>query len=325
MDEFDAIARFFRPLAGNPEALGLIDDAALLPGRRGHELVVTADAIVEGVHFLADDPPNLVAKKLLRVNLSDLAAKAAEPYGYLLTVAWSPSWGEVKRAGFARGLGEDQAAFGLKLFGGDTVSTPGPMTASVTMLGWVPTGRMVRRSGAVAGNVILVSGTIGDGYLGLRAARGELDLSPEVNAYLIGRYRLPEPRVALRSALRRYASAAADISDGLLADAGHIGEACGLGVEIELDAVPISKAAGDCLSREGGGERIRRLVRLATGGDDYEVVCSAPADRSKSLIAAALAAGVQLTAIGRMTEGTGVTVIHQGRPIAVDSLGWRHP
>ncbi|MDP9103658.1 MAG: thiamine-phosphate kinase, partial [Pseudomonadota bacterium] len=151
MDEFDSIARLFRPLATAPEALGLMDDAAVLTSRLGFELVVTADAIVEGVHFLPDDPPELVARKLMRVNLSDLAAKAAEPYGYMLTVAWSPAWDEARRAAFARGLGEDQAAFGLKLFGGDTVATPGPMTASVTMFGWVPQGRMVRRSGAQVG------------------------------------------------------------------------------------------------------------------------------------------------------------------------------
>ena len=199
MEEFDSIARLFRPLAAEPEALGLMDDAALLPIRPGHELVVTADAIVEGVHFLTDDPLELVAKKLLRVNLSDLAAKAAEPYGYLLTVAWSPAWDEARRTGFAKGLGEDQAAYKLKLFGGDTVSTPGPMTASVTMLGWVPTGRMVKRAGARAGDVLLVSGTIGDAYLGLKALQAGRTDCPE----LVERYRLPQLQPMPRTQPRR--------------------------------------------------------------------------------------------------------------------------
>jgi len=173
LDEFGEIARLFRPLASSPEALGLLDDAAVLTWRSGHELVVTADAIVEGVHFLPQDPPHGVAQKLLRVNLSDLAAKAAEPYGYLLTVAWPSHWDEPKRTAFARGLREDQTRFGLTLLGGDTVFTPGPMSASVTMLGWARTGEMVKRSGAKAGDILLVSGSIGDGYLGLRAAKGE--------------------------------------------------------------------------------------------------------------------------------------------------------
>ena len=345
MDEFDSIARLFRPLADSPEALGLMDDVALLPVRVGWDLVVTADAMVEGVHFLTDDPPGLVARKLLRVNLSDLAAKAAEPYGYLLTVAWSPSWDEVKRAAFARGLGEDQARYGLKLFGGDTVSTPGPMTASVTMLGWVETGKMVRRSGAREGDLILVSGTIGDGYLGLKAAQGELDLPAANLEYLAGRYRLPEPRVQLREALQRHASAAADVSDGLLADAGHIGEASGLGVSIELERIPLSNAARLVLRQaqdeaggasddhrrkphpepvEGRGFRADPLLRLATGGDDYDIVCTASPTEVDALIAAANAVGIPMTVIGRMVEGQGVRVTFQGQAVAVESLGWRH-
>lgn len=323
LDEFDSIARLFRPLATSPEALGLRDDAAVLPSRPGFDLVVTADAVVEGVHFLADDPPDLVARKLLRVNLSDLAAKAAQPYGYMLTVAWSPAWDEERRAGFARGLGEDQAAFGLKLFGGDTVSTPGPMTASVTMFGWVDNGRMVKRSGARAGDVLLVSGTIGDGYLGLKAARGELALSAEDMAWLAGRYRLPEPRNALREALLAHATAGADVSDGLLADAGHIGEASGLAVEVALDRLPLSPPALAYL--KSAHERTSGAVlALATGGDDYEVVCTTAPDRADALIALAASAGVSLTVIGHMIEGQGVRATFDGEPVALHALGWRH-
>ncbi len=289
-----------------------MDDAAILPPRPGFDLIVTTDAMVEGVHFLADDPPDLIARKLLRVNLSDLAAKAAEPYGYLLTVAWSPAWDEARRAAFARGLGEDQAAFGLKLFGGDTVSTPGPMSAGATLFGWVETGRMVRRSGARAGDAVLVSGTIGDGGLGLKAARGDLDLPAADLAYLAGRYRLPEPRLALRSALLRYASAAADVSDGLLADAGHIGEASGLGVEIDLDRLPVSPAAARLPAQ---------ALALATGGDDYEVVCTAAPADVEPLIAAA---GMPMTVVGRVVDGQGVAARLHGHAVAPDRLGWRH-
>ena len=151
VDEFDWIARHLRPLAaGAPEALGLLDDAAVIPARPGFDLVVSKDAIVEGVHFLADDPLDLVAGKLLRVNLSDLAAKGAEPYGYFLAIAWPAVCGWPARRAFVEGLRRDQHAFGLKLFGGDTVATPGPLTASVTIMGWVPAGRMIRRAGAKA-------------------------------------------------------------------------------------------------------------------------------------------------------------------------------
>jgi len=188
VDEFEAIAALFRPLTGGaPEAAELLDDAAFLPARPGYELVITKDAIVEGVHFLPDDPPDLVARKLLRVNLSDLAAKAAEPFGYVLAVAWPGRWGARERAAFARGLADDQAEFGVRLLGGDTVSTPGPMTASVTALGYAPEGRAVRRSGARPGQGVYVSGTIGDGWLGLRAAQGELELPAAAAAALARR------------------------------------------------------------------------------------------------------------------------------------------
>lgn len=316
MDEFESIARLFRPLAASPEALGLQDDAALLPSRAAHEQVVTADAIVEGVHFLPDDPPDLVARKLLRVNLSDLAAKGAEPYGYLLTVAWSPLWGAERRAAFAQGLGEDQALYGLKLFGGDTVSTPGPMTASVTMMGWVPEDGMVKRSGARAGDAVLVSGTIGDGDLGLKAARGELDLPADDLAWLADRYRLPRPRLELREVLRRYATAAADVSDGLLADAGHIGEASGIRVEVELDRMPLSRAARLVLRQ--AQDEARGLLDLATGGDDYEIVCTAAPQDAPALIEAGF------TIVGRAADGEGVAVTFRGHPMAPERTGWRH-
>ncbi len=316
MDEFESIARLFRPLAeGAPEALGLMDDAALLPQRQGYELVVTTDTLVEGVHFLADDPPDAVAQKLLRVNLSDLAAKAATPYGYLLTTAWPQDWDEPRRATFARGLAHDQTRFGIGLFGGDTVSTPGPLCVGATLFGWVEAGRMVRRSGARVGDLLFVSGTIGDGWLGLKAASGGFAGSAEDGAYLARRYRLPEPRLALRDALARHASAAADVSDGLLADAGRIAEASRVGVEVDLDRLPLSGAA----QRAGAS-----LLDLATGGDDYEIVSTTRPQDAAAFRAAALAARVCVTEVGRVVEGLGVSAQISGRTVALERTGWRH-
>jgi thiamine-monophosphate kinase len=317
VDEFDFIARLMKPLTqGAPEALGLLDDAALIPPRAGFELVATTDMIVEGVHFLPSDPLDLVARKLLRVNLSDLAAKAAEPWGWLLSVSWPKRCGWAEREAFARGLTEDQDAFGLKLLGGDTTSTPGPLTASATLLGWVQSGQARLRSGARAGDVVLVSGVIGDGWLGLKAALGEI-----VSPGALQRYRLPEPRLPLRGALAA-AHASADVSDGLLADAGRIAIASGLGVEVDLERMPLSEDGLRHLA--GAPDRLAALFDLATGGDDYELVCTAASERAEHVTAAASAAGVRMTAVGRMTEGQGVRAIYEGRDVTPPRLGYRH-
>ena len=317
VDEFDFIARLMKPLTGGaPEALGLLDDAAVIPARPGFDLIVTSDMIVEGVHFLPSDPLDLVARKLLRVNLSDLAAKAAEPYGWFLDVSWPARCGWPEREAFARGLALDQGAFGLNLFGGDTTSTPGPLTASATVLGWVPSGGARLRSAARPDDLILVSGTIGDGWLGLKAALGELS-APEA----LQRYRLPEPRLGLRAALQA-AHACADVSDGLLADAGRIATASGLAAEIDLERIPLS---GDGQRHvQGSSDRRDALVALATGGDDYELVLTAAPERAEQVIAAAAAAGVRMTVIGRMIEGEGVRALYQGREAPLGRLGYRH-
>jgi thiamine-monophosphate kinase len=323
MHEFETIDRLLRPLATSPEALGLMDDAAALPSRPGFDLIVTTDTLVEGVHFLPDDPPDLIARKLLRVNLSDLAAKGAEPYGYFLNIAWSHGWDEPRRTAFARGLAHDQAAFGLKLFGGDTVSTPGPLTLSATATGWVRSGAMIRRSGARVGDVLLVSGVIGDGGLGLKAARCELDwLGPAKASALAARYRLPEPRLVLCCVLHRFAVAAADVSDGLLADAGHIAAASGCGVEIDLDRLPLSDAASHWLAAQFDEAEARST--LAASGDDYEIVCAVRPEHAAAIVDAAREAECALTAIGVFTASTGVAVRFAGRSITVSRTGWRH-
>jgi thiamine-monophosphate kinase len=322
-DEFDTIARLFRPLAaGAHEARGLIDDVAVLPSRPGHDLVVTKDAMVEGVHFLPEDPLDLVARKLLRVNLSDLAAKGAEPYGYLLAVNWSQRCHWLEREAFARGLAEDQAHYGVQLFGGDTNTTPGPLTCSITAFGWIPHGRTVARSGARAGDMVLVTGTIGDGYLGLAAARGTLgDLEEARVEALKRRYQLPSPRVGLSKLVRDHASASADVSDGLIADLGHIAAASGLRAELNLEALPVSRAARAWLSHRV--DPAYGLAELAGGGDDYEIVCTARGDRAEAMIRAAQDHG-DFTAVGRMVQGEGVSVTYQGEAVKIAKAGWRH-
>ena len=309
-DEFGEIARLFRPLTGGaPGAFGLMDDAAVVAPRPGHELVITKDAIVEGVHFPVGEAPGRVAQKLLRVNLSDLAAKAAEPFGCFLAVAWPAGFGPGERAAFAAGLGEDLKAFGVSLLGGDTVVTPGPFWASLTALGWVPEGGMVRRAGARPGNILWVSGVIGDGVLGLGALRGEVE---DANGSLAERYRRPTPRLELREALRATATAAADVSDGLVADAGHIAAASGIRLRLDLDRIPVSAAARRWLDAQPDGGVA--LLRLATGGDDYEVVCTTPA-------------GAQMagcTIIGEVLDGEGIEVLVGGRAVDAGAGGWRH-
>jgi thiamine-monophosphate kinase len=323
-DEFAWIARDLAPLAeGAPEAFGLIDDAAAIPSRPGFDLIVSKDAIVEGVHFLPGDAPDLVARKLLRVNLSDLAAKGADPYGYFLAVAWPSAYGWPERAAFARGLAEDQARFGLKLFGGDTVATPGPLTASLTILGWTPAGRMLRRAGATPGDLILVSGTIGDGGLGLLSAKGLSVRNSYLEAdWLADRYRLPQPRLGLRDALRDHAHAAMDVSDGLIADAAKLAAASGVGLEIDLDQMPLSGPAAAWLA--SADDRTAALVELATGGDDYEIICAASVEAAPALLAAAIDAGIALAPVGRATAGAGVRVVVGGREVQIARTGYVH-
>ena len=320
--EDDLIARYFRPLATDPGAFGLIDDAALLK-QSGDDLVVTTDAIVEGVHFLPDDPPDAIARKALRVNLSDLAAKGAVPAGFVLTLALRAAKAEWL-APFARALGEDASAFGCPVLGGDTVSTPGPLMISITAFGRVPPGRMVPRTGAKPGDRIAVTGTIGDAALGLRVLKGQITgdtLDPSSREFLIQRYRVPQPRNALAVAIREHASAAMDVSDGLAGDLAKLCAASGISATINLAAVPLSKPAQALVDQ--GHSNFESIV---SGGDDYEVVCSIPENRWDSLVAAAARANVQLTDIGRVEAGAAAPrfLDAAGEVVAMKRLSYSH-
>jgi thiamine-monophosphate kinase len=319
LGEFGRIARFFAPLAaGAPGALGLTDDAALVDCPAGERLVVTVDAMVEGVHFLSRDPPDLIARKLVRVNLSDLAAMAARPVGYFLTTALPKSRGDDWLKRFAAGLAQDQAEFGITLLGGDSVSTPGPVSLTLTAFGRVAVGGEVRRGGARPGDLVFVSGTIGDGALGLEAAQGKLDglLDPADVAFLADRYRLPRPRVGLGPRLSGLASAMLDVSDGLVGDLGHICEVSGVAGVIDAGRVPLSVAAARLPDR---------LATVLTGGDDYELLFTAPPDRQADVRAAAEAAGVPITVIGRIEAGQGMRVLDSaGGEMVLAGVGWRH-
>lgn len=310
--EFALIARYFRPLAG-PGALDLADDAAIIAPPPGRELVLTVDAIVETVHFLTDDAPDLVARKLLRVNLSDLAAKGATPLGYLLTVSARRGTSDEWFGRFAAGLAQDQAAFGIYLLGGDTTSTPGPVSLSLTAVGHIAPGTAVRRSGARAGDEVWVTGTIGDGALGLAVARGRL---ADPTGHLLDRYRLPQPRLGL--SISGIAGAAMDISDGLVQDLEHLCRAGSLAAEIEAVRVPLSAPA-----RAAGPDW---LPACLTGGDDYELLMAVPPARAAALQQAARVAGIPVTRIGHFRSGSPRVIVRDpsGTPIPIGAGGWSH-
>lgn len=301
MDEFGLIARYFAPIAArDPCALGLRDDAAVIDVTPGQRLVATTDAIVAGIHFLADDPPGDIARKLMRVNLSDIAAMGAVPRAVLVALVLPRGTRDDWLAGFAAGLAEDCAAFGVALAGGDTVATDGPLTLSLTALG--EADRVLTRAGAKEGDDVYVSGTIGDAMLGLRLLQGRLaGVVGRPRDFLIGRYRVPQPRIALGRALVGLASACMDVSDGLIGDLGHICEASGVGARITSAAVPTSPAAARALT-------IDPALRGAMlgGGDDYELLFTAPPAARERI--AALAAGVSTARIGTIVAGRGVEV-----------------
>ncbi|MBK5198082.1 MAG: thiamine-phosphate kinase [Methyloceanibacter sp.] len=305
LGEFDLIARYFAPLATEAAALGLRDDAAVLRPPEGQEIVLSCDTIVEGVHFLKEDPPESIGHKALAVNLSDLAAKGARPYVYLLALSLpadaASSWLEA----FASGLRALQELSGIALVGGDTTATPGPLSVTVTALGLIPQGRAVLRLGAKEGDRLYVSGTIGDAYLGLRVlkqpALGRFwGLSEDDTAFVVDRYRRPNPRTDLALLVRNFAQGAIDVSDGLMGDIEKLARVSHGSALIEASRVPFSQPAQKALAREP-----ELLEALVTAGDDYEIVAAVPEMSGDAFETEARAKGTSVTMIGRMDGSSG--------------------
>lgn len=314
--EFSFIRDHFGPLAG-PAALGLRDDAAVFTPSEGRDLVVAVDAMVENVHFLPDDPPETIGRKLLRCNLSDLAAMGSKPEGWLLAFSRPAHITSEWTKRFSEGLHKDQETFGLSLMGGDTTSTSGPLVLSLTILGSVAHGQAIRRQGAKAGDGIWVTGTIGDGALGLQALQGKLE---DPTGWLAEQYRLPRPRVGLP--LFGLASAAMDVSDGLVQDCGHLARENGLHAVLYASTVPLSPAVQTAGSQW--------LPTCLTGGDDYEILMAVPPEHEAKLAASAMLdtphGAVPVTRIGTFTNGPHtVTVLDDdGIPLTFPTGGWSH-
>jgi thiamine-monophosphate kinase len=320
------IAKYFAPLARHAGALGLLDDAAMLTPPAGCDLVLTKDALVAGVHFFPEDRPDMIARKALRVNLSDLAAKGATPGGFLLALALPDGVTDGWLSEFAQGLGADVEAYACPLLGGDTVKTPGALTLSVTAFGFVPKGKMVQRRGAKAGDRIIVTGTIGDAALGLKLQQDEGNarrwkVDTVMIEHLVGRYLLPQPRTAVAKLLLTHASAAMDVSDGLAGDLAKLCRVSGVSAEVEVARVPLSDAARTAVATEPA-----LMETILSGGDDYEILCTFSAAQSGDFIAAAQSAGVTATEIGHVTAGEGAAqfVGPDGRPLSLSQTSFSH-
>jgi thiamine-monophosphate kinase len=318
------IARYFRPLATHPGAFGLADDAAILTPPPGCDLVLTTDGVIAGVHFFADDPPDTIGRKALRMNLSDLAAKGAKPIGFLMSAALPAGVDETWLAGFTAGLGADAERFQCPLLGGDTDRTPGPLSISIAAFGAVPQGKMVRRSTAKADDLIMVTGTIGDAALGVALRRDgaladRLRLAEPMRDHLRDRYLLPQPRNALAEAVLQHASAAMDVSDGLAGDLAKLCRASGVAADIDVAHVPLSDAARAALTADPA-----LIETVLTGGDDYEIVLTLSPERFSSFRAAADRAGVAVSRIGHVAAGQGARFVHDGKQLKFARPSFSH-
>jgi thiamine-monophosphate kinase len=321
-DEFELIAKFFAPLARDaPGAFDLTDDVALLEAPPGREIVLKTDSLVEGVHFLRDDPPSAVGRKSLRRALSDLAAKGAEPSAYLLALALPPWPDTAWLEAFAQGLGADQAKFGIALVGGETDATSGPVVITITAVGFVQAGTLIRRKGAKPGDIVFVTGTIGDAGGGLSVlARGASLSNNAARDFLISRYRIPVPRLAFGRALRGLASAAIDVSDGLIADLAHVADVSGVRIDIDAPAIPLSGPL-----RQAWGDSTDARLSAATAGDDYEIAFSAPPSATEAIREAAQRSATAVTPIGRVASGAGIVLLdNSGCEIALQRRGYTH-
>ncbi|RUO97904.1 thiamine-phosphate kinase [Hyphomicrobium sp.] len=320
--ETELIQDYLAPLTnGDPGAFDLRDDAALLAPAPGQDLVFTSDPIIAGVHFLPTESPADIAWKALAVNVSDLAAKGARPISYVLNLAFPESPRRAWMAAFSAGLKAAQESFGCHLIGGDTDVTPGPLSIGVTIIGSLPSGSYVPRQGARKGDHVFVTGTIGDAALGLkiRLAQSGFDgLDAEQRDYLVGRYLRPSPRLALGDTLRAHASAALDVSDGLLKDLKRL--AGPLGVLLSFDRVPLSDAAAAAIASDPS-----LFERILCGGDDYELLIAVPPALIGHFRRGAASAGVAVTDLGILEENIPVHVLaSDGTPMDVSLFGYDH-
>ncbi len=318
------IARYFRPLATHPGAFGLGDDAAALTPPAGCDVVLTTDGVIAGVHFFADDPPETIGRKALRMNLSDLAAKGARPIGFLLSVALPSGTDEAWLAAFAQGLGKDAARYGCPLLGGDTDRTPGPMSVSIAAFGAVPHGKMVQRSTAKVGDCVVVTGTIGDAALGIKLRRDRglarrWQLTDAMADHLEQRYLLPQPRNALAEAVLQHAAAAMDVSDGLAGDLAKLCRASSIAAAIDVSRVPLSDAARAAIVT--APELIETVL---TGGDDYEIILTLAPEKLAAFRAAAKAVGIAVTKIGNVQAGEGARFIQDGKALTFARPSYSH-
>lgn len=328
LDSEDAIiGAFFAPLArGFKGSFDLADDCAAIAPEPGTDLIVTTDAVTAGVHVFADEDPAAIAWKALSVNVSDLTAKGATPLAYVMMLALPDAPQRAWLSAFCEGLSAAQDAFGCHLIGGDTDRTPGPLSVAITAFGSVPAGRMVRRSGARCGDLVYVSGTIGDAALGLALRRdptvaARWALTGEECEALDRAYCRPQPPVALRSALLEHASGAMDVSDGLVKDFDRMCRSANAGGVIEAERVPLSPAARKALGCNGV-----LLADLVTGGEDYQVLASVAPDSSSTFETAAHRAGLAVARVGTIAEAAaGVRVLDaSGKELAITSPGWDH-
>lgn len=322
MDEFSFIEKYLTPLTfGKAEALSLKDDAAIIPQKPGYDIVISKDAIVEGTHFFKNDSLYDIARKLVRVNISDLAAKGATPYCCFLALILPQNSSEQWFQQFTNGLKDDLQEFGCFLAGGDTTVHNGGLVLTLTVLGYVPTGKTILRSGANDGDLVFVTGTIGDSYLGLETLRGNYkDLSQEAKKFVQGRYFIPEPRISVGQELLNIASSATDVSDGLLADLENICNSSGVGAEIILDKIPFSPAAVEASNTDNGF-----FIKAITGGDDYELLFTAPASMQNKIDEISQNTGIEISNIGKIMPSGGVKLLTEnGKEVWIERLGYRH-
>jgi thiamine-monophosphate kinase len=365
MNEFSLIEKYFKPLAENfAGSLNLSDDAAIISPPEGCELIITKDAISQGIHFIGNESPDLIASKALRVNLSDLAAMGAQPICYLLALMLPKDTSEEWLEKFAGGLKQTQEEFSIHLAGGDTTATNGSLSISITAIGSVPKGEALRRSGAKIGDDIYVSGTLGDSVLGLALCHpresgdlGQHSEPPKIPAqggddeYLINRYLTPQPRISLGISLRNIASSAMDISDGLVQDLGHICTASNVGAVIYADKIPCHRTCLEFRCSEAktvvfenrtasvhsstcgveaqktlfAASNSRNYEHVLSGGDDYELLFTAPPDKRNTIENLAKSLSLQLTCIGKATSGNSVQVLDEnGKEIALNKKGFSH-